>query len=258
MARAPVKPAAKTAVVKWDEEMAKMAELAAGNEAAHVGGSWISIRGGQMTYQQGEVPDNRLQGVALTSVFENAYYKGKFDPDNPATPVCFALSADGVGMAPHEASPEPQHSDCKTCPLGGDNAWGSAETGRGKACKNIRRIAIMSAEDAEDAESAKAANIAYLKTPVTSTGNWAAYVLSLRNTLKRPPLGVITEISCRPDAKTQVKVSFKFVSEIDDGAILSALRGQARAATEFLLQPYTPREEEEAPAPKARGGKRKF
>lgn len=259
--KAPPKASKSTSIAAWDAELAAMAEMQAGQEAALGGSNWLSVRAGVMTHQGNDVPNNKLQAIIPISVFENAWYDGPFDPENPKSPACFALSEDGTEMVPHEKSPNPQHTQCGTqgqpdcCP---QNEFGSADRGRGKACKNIRRLALFAADEVVDAESAAAAVPAFLKVPVTSVKGWSSYVQTLKNTIRRPTMAVTTEISCRPDPKNQVMVSFRLLEEISDSTITRAIKERIAKLKEFLLAPYTPFEEaEEAPAPK-RKTKRKY
>lgn len=251
MARTPSKTPAKktgTAVAKWDEELAKLAQQAKGLEANVGGGNFISTKGGRLQYNGAEVPGNSMRVIVVDHILENHYYNVRYDPDNPASPCCFAFGTDESDMAPHEESSEPQADACKGCPM---NEFGSADTGRGKACSNIRRLALIAEDGMEDIEGAA---LAFLKVPPTSVKGWAGYVRQLADVMGRPPLGVITEISITPDPKTQFKINFSVVEKIEDGDVLQALIAKrAQAATELVV-PYAPVEEAPAPAPRGRAG----
>lgn len=246
---APRKQATKkpgTAVAKWDEELAKLAELSTGIEASvGTGGQYIKTRGGQLEYNGGIIPNATMNVIILDHVLENAYYSGRYDPDNPAPPSCFALGRDDKDMAPHEESESPEHDACAGCPM---NQFGSADTGRGKACKNIRRLALLPEDALEDIGAAEPA---YLKVPVTSIKEWAGYIRQLNDTLKRPPLGVITEISLKPHAQHQFHMHFKLIGTIDDGDLIGELLEKRKTVNDALMTPYKPAEEQ--PATPARG-----
>jgi hypothetical protein len=239
----------KMGVNKWDEELARQAQMAASiEESVIVGGNFVSTRGGRLSFNGGEVPGNKLNVIILDHILENHYYTGRFDPDTPQSPVCFAFGRTEVEMAPHEKATEPQAEACKGCPL---NEFGSADTGKGKACKNIRRLALIPEDAIEDLEGVQ---VAYFKVPVTSVKAWAGYIQQLANVLRRPPFAVVTEISIVPDAKTQFKVQFKLVSQIDDGDHLAALLAKKNEMAETIAFPYAPPSEEEEKVP-FRGGK---
>lgn len=238
-------------MTKWDEELAKRASIAMGMEEDSLGGgNFISLKSGVMTYRDNPVPGNKMNVVILDHAFENDYYGGQdYDPANKAPPVCFALGKDGATLAPHEKSSDPQNNGepCKTCPLGGKEAWGSSDKGSGKACKNSRRLIMITEDGLKDIDNA---SVAMLKIPVTSVRAWAGYVKSLQDTLKRPPLGVITEISVVPDVKSQFKVQFKLKDKVPNDK-LDALFKRCDKVQDTLMQPYQPLGDEEG----GKGGK---
>lgn len=75
----------------------------------------------------------------------NRFYPGQYDPGNVVPPVCWAFGDVIDEMQPEEAAPEKQSELCKKCP---HNEWGSS--GRGKACKNTRELAVVLADELED------------------------------------------------------------------------------------------------------------
>jgi hypothetical protein len=64
-----------------------------------------------------------------------AYY-GDWDEDNASGPICFSIKGEQVG--PDASSPEPQAKSCLDCV---HNQWPGG--GRGKACKDHKRLAVM-------------------------------------------------------------------------------------------------------------------
>ena len=48
-----------TALVKWDEELAKQAEIAAGMEANTGGGQFFSTKGGILSWQDAPLPGSQ-------------------------------------------------------------------------------------------------------------------------------------------------------------------------------------------------------
>ena len=231
-----------TAIVNWSEEMAKYAtESAAVADSIGTGGKFISFKGGKITFDGGEVPGGKMNCVILDHVLENAFYTGKYDSKNPSSPVCFAFGVDQKDMAPHEDSADPQNETCRGC---AQNEWGTADTGKGKACKNIVRMALVAESDLEDLESAE---IAYARIPVTSTKAWAGYVKNLESTLHLPPFAVVTEMSVVEDEGDQFHIVFKLAEKIDKehGEALIAKHETAHEAIDF---PYIKAEEKPAPA----------
>lgn len=251
-AAAAKKSAAKkgTSIVKWDEALAaraKMSQSVASNLGT--GSNFVSFQGGIMKYKGNPVEGNSMQVVVPSFILENAYYVGKYDPNNPASPVCYAFGTDQKEMEPHEKSTQPQAEKCKGCP---QNEWNTSDTGRGKACKNIVRLGLIPADALENgAQGVKDAEEAIAKLPVTSGGAWGGYVSSLE-AAKLPPLAFVTEMSETPDAKNQFAVNFKAVEQIDDGEIIGALLERAEIMDKTLAAPY-PDTEEAASARKPAG-----
>lgn len=252
---APKKQATKkpgTTMQKWDEKLAAMAQMAAGIEdSVNLGGNYISLKGGQLSYNGGIIPGNKMNVIVLDHILENLYYVDRYDPDNPQPPAAYALGRDEEELRWHEDSIEPYAGElCKDSDI---NQWGSADQGRGKACKNVRRLALIT-EDSLD--KVAEADVAMLRIPVTSVKAWAGYVRSLADQLKRPPLGVVTEISITPDPKTQFKLHFKLIGTIDDGDTIGELIEKRDSVEQMLFAPYVMAEAEAAPAPtrgRARG-----
>ena len=231
-----------TQVVPWNEELAKFAAAAADVERPSV--STISFRNGVMKYMETVIPGNTLNVVVLAAVFENAYYEGRFDPNNPQSPVCFGLSETEDEMEPHENAQKQQNDSCAGCPK---LEWGSAGEGRkGKACKQIRRLAVLSATDLDDPGKVAKAELAVCKLPVTSVKNWSNYVNSLATTVKRPPFAMITTIKVEPDPKNQFKVKFSPATALNE-EIGRAVYLRRQEALNILLTPYADEEPAEAP-----------
>jgi hypothetical protein len=245
------KKAETTAVANWDQDLADLAKAATSVESNVGTSNFIRMAGGVLTYQNAEIPGNKLNCVILNHVMENAMYDGPYDSENPQPPVCFAFGVDEDDMAPHENSSQPQNAKCKGCPK---NEFGSADTGRGKACKNVRRLQLISESDLEDVPNAE---LAYVKLPVTSVKAWAGYVRQLAEVYTAPPLAFVTTIGTVRDAKTQFKVTFTMKEKVDKAKIGALLELRKTKETE-LYTPYSKQEDKpEAPA-KGKLGKRKF
>lgn len=243
-------PKPKNQVNKWDAQLAALAQTSAvAEESALGGGAFVSTKGGRLSFGGAPVPGDKMNVVVLDSVLENHYYDVAFDPDNPASPVCFAFGRDEKTICPHDGAPEPQHTQCKGCPL---NEFGTDERGKGKACANVRRLALIPESGLEDIEGA---DVAYLKVPVMSVKNWAGYVTQLATTLKRPPFAVVTEVSVVPDDKSQFRVQFKFVREITDSQELGELIAKNEVVQGQIGFPYQAVESEEVKKPQ-RGTKK--
>jgi hypothetical protein len=219
------------AVAPWQDRLTAMAVATAEQEKPK--GDWVSFRGGIFAINGQPLPGNKAEVVVIGSVHENQYYDTRFDPNNITPPICYAFSDSEDGMKPHPESAKPQAETCAQCP---NNAWGSDPNGgKGKACKNVRRLAIIAADDLEKVDSAQ---VYLAKIPVTSVQNWATYASEVANVLKRPPLGVKTTISVVPNAKTQFQVEFAFNGKVEDDATIQSLINRNEATRPLLLTPY--------------------
>jgi hypothetical protein len=215
-------------VVSWDEEMAKYAQKVAASERPNLAS--ISLKGGIMSYEKTPIPGNKLLTIVIASMMENRFYKDRYDPNKPASPVCFAFhdGSDAEPWIPHPASHEIQSADgCATCPR---MQWGSdLNGGRGKACKQVRKLALMPKIDSKE--------MALLSIPVMSVKNWSNYVNGLAATIKRPPWGVVTEISVHPDPRSQFVVKFDVVELVPEDK-LPQIFSQIKMANNVLSAPY--------------------
>ncbi len=240
------------AIMKWDEELAKEAQLAAELEANASAGQFFSTQGGVLSWQDSPLPNNEMAVIVLASVFENLYYDTPYDPDVPQNPTCFALAEEEENLAPHHAvvdAGQAQSGRCAECP---HNEWGSADRGKGRACRNVRRLALLPAgqlsrngfELFEDPVHYETIDIGFLKLPVTSVRGYARYVKQLAGALRRPPFGVISHVSLVPDQKTQFKIVFEAIQKVPDELMpaIMARREEARSTIDF---PYSLDEQQE-------------
>jgi hypothetical protein len=234
------------AVVNYEEELKKLAIATA--EAEKPGGNWVSFKGGVLTIGGTPMKNNKVEMIVLHSVFENQLYKDRYDPNNPQPPICYALAEKDDDLKPHPEAVSPQATSCSECP---NNQWGSDPAGgKGKACKNVRRLAIISATDAKTPEAVNKAEVAIAKLPVTSVKNWATYANQVANALHLPPLAVVSEMSVEPDAKTQFQVQFRLVDKVNGEGVLPALLKKRGDVHDMVFLAYDKPSEAPAQAPR--------
>jgi hypothetical protein len=235
-----------TALAKWDEALAARAKIAKKAEASVATSEFLSLKSGQLTFRDNAVPGNKMNIIVLASRLENQFFEGEYDPAVPAVPICFAFGQEEETMAPHEKSENRQNPTCADCQW---NVFGTAEKGRGKACKNVRRLSVIPASCLDEGTPAAILDeqSAFLKVPVTSVRGWASYVQQLA-TMNLPPLAFVTEISVTPDPKSQFKVNFRAIERIE-GDLLGALLERADKAEKLIETPYIAMD---APAPAAK------
>ncbi|MGO9059030.1 MAG: hypothetical protein ACLQU2_16810 [Candidatus Binataceae bacterium] len=165
-----------------------------------------------------------LAVILLSRAIERSYYESEDTYDKP--PACFALATgNGLGMTPHKRSREPQAVSCDTCQW---NRYGTAQNGKGKRCREYRRLAVL-AQGADDL-------IAILRVPPTS-------IRPFRNFLHRVLMkrGVqmheaYTRLSFKPGSKFPVLI-FKFMGVLPE-SVLKKVRQHLKSAIDIATAPY--------------------
>ena len=174
-------------------------------------GDYIGTSGGILSYKGVPIPGNEFEVIILDWTNANLRYEGVYDAANPASPVCYAFGTDKTGMKPHADSPTPQCSDCKSCPL---NQFGSADVGKGKACQNTLRLALVPVGALENLLEEE---VAYMKIPVTSVKNFTTLATIYAQTLKRPPFAMSTFVKGEPGSP--MHLLFRAGSPVPDDKI---------------------------------------
>lgn len=257
------KPSPSKSIATWDEELARHAQEIADNETVSGSGlKTFSTKSGVLSLDDAPMPGNQMAVIILASAYENVYYEGDYDANNPQPPVCFAQALKEVDLAPHDTVVErgqAQHEACEGCPM---NEWGTAERGRGKACKNSRRLVVIPAGSYDkrgeltlitDPDHYAGAEAAFLKPPVTSVRGYASYVKQLAIALRKPPFAVITRVALVPDAKNQFAMVFEAIQPIEDASAFETLLARHADAQELVLAAPYSLDVREASEPPARG-----
>lgn len=259
------------ALIPWDQELAAHAEVAKAAEAnTGTGGQYFSFAAGTMSFASAAIPGNQVAAIVLDALHERTYYDQPYNSQNPTPPTCFAFArGDDPDMKPHQTvfdHKQAQNPQCKGCKW---DAWGSAPIGKGKACKEIRRLAVVPCGELDAnarftpykdlAKSIETASMGFMKIPVMSVANWANYVKYLStDAIKRPPFAVFSRIWLVPDPKSQFKVNFAMLDKAPDATRL-AIMARVEEAKTAIEQPYDLDAEEAAPAkPAAKRGRAKF
>lgn len=234
-----VKSSGEVAVYK--DELRQLAKAQSDREKSS-GSAFVKTKGSKFEFK-GAVLKAPLKVIVLGYSFENAYYVGTYDPDNKAPPVCFAMSNFEEDLKPHETSPEMQHDTCKDC---AQNQWASAATGRGKACKNQRRLLLLSVpttktgdfdEAAFTPEYIKGAELAQLRLSPTAIMAWSSYVKQVTNTLNVPLFAVVTALAFNED-EDYPQVITSLDQELNDMDVIRALSTRATQGANDLHTPY--------------------
>ena len=109
----------------------------------------ISTKGKIFTLPSGESPQQTLNAIILDWRNYNKYYTGAYNAQKPEPPACYAIHSVIAEMKPGPQVKRPSNPDCATCTF---NKFGSVMTGRGKACKNTIRLAVIAGDFTIDTE----------------------------------------------------------------------------------------------------------
>jgi len=224
-------------LVNYEQAYADAARMYAEQDRASGEALSISTRAGVLSFRDNALPGNQLACVILDSVLTNTFFLGRFDPNNVEPPRCYAFTRGNADdMRPHLESmsaakdffipqnlqPDGTIGGCKTCP---QNQYGSADTGKGKACKNQYVLTIVPAGMYSPARNARdweldvydteehyaSVDAVKIKVPVTSGKRFEDYRRMVRNNHGRAPFGVFTRIWLAPDPRSQFVMNFDFI-----------------------------------------------
>lgn len=218
--------------------LAEQAKQAAAVERPSI--SKVSLKSGMISFGGSPVKDNRLDVIVLAATYRNTFYAGRYDANNIQNPNCFSLAESDDDMVPDSVVEEPVNPICTGCP---NREWGSdLNGGRGKACKETRRLVLLPASVLDDADPIKAireGELAIMDLPVTSVKNYSQYVNVLAASIGLPIWACVTEVSTKPDAKTQFKVLFTGIkAAANSDALLDALEAKKVDALRIGLIGY--------------------
>lgn len=185
----------------------------------------ISTAGKRFKMPNGQIHQGPMHAVILDFVNLNRWYSKPYDANNPVPPDCFAIAVDIPDLAPHENSKSPQAEACDGCPK---NEFGSAAVGRGKACRNAIRLAVVTVDN----DGANEDEIYSLELPPSSITGWASLYAELQSA-GRLPIQVQVEISFKEDVTYPVPL-LKVVAINDKLEAHWGLRSKAR---QLLLAP---------------------
>ena len=239
-----VAPIEGKAVTGWADRVKQAAQKQV-KAAENIGGGgspWVSFKGGVITVDGASSPNGVMNCVVLGYMQERAWYEAEYDGNNPQSPNCYGYGdADGnEPPTPHDKARDKQNPTCKGCQW---DEWGSAAKGRGKACRQGVRLALLPAT-----QDGVEGPVFFARIPPTSIKNVRGWLQSLGET---PCFAVLTEIKVTPSAGNMFDVFLTPKAQIPT-SFQAAIISKLDAAESDLRQPYP--ELEEAPAkPAARG-----
>ena len=216
------------AAVRQREELAKLAGSA----------KMISFRGGRMTLD-GQDLGKEIPIIILATQFERQWYPAAYDPDVKAVPSCYSRQS-GIDAAPDERAPYRQSDLCKECQW---NEFGSANdgTGKGKACREGYKMAVVHADQAGQATRPPVATVRFsvLNSKDIQKAIQGIYGMVDANGNKQ----VAHTIQCRTiltvdsDSKRQIINTLKF-DGFNPAEVVHQLEPMIDEAEEMLREPY--------------------
>jgi hypothetical protein len=181
--------------------------------------SRISTAGKQFTLPDGRTSQGPLSLVILDWRITHAYYTGIYDPAKPKAPDCWAIS-ETINCAPDPGKVRtPKHASCNGCPF---NEYGTASVGRGKACKETRRLAVAPL-DAQVGDKPF-----LLEVSPTGIRSFESLVTAL-SAKGLTPLEVVAEVGFKSDA-TYPTLVFAPAAALDEDQLATMFEIRSRAA----------------------------
>jgi hypothetical protein len=192
-------------------------------------GPRISIRGKRFRLRHPEWPEEYVypEGAPFEIVIVGAdpqkgkakiFYAGDYGPDQSTPPDC--SSADGV--TPDAWIEKPVAAACATCP---NNEWGSANVGKGKACRDVKRVFVLPPTDLVGSD------VFGLLVPPSSLKHLSNYARELKSHGVRPSL-VRTRLSFTDAEFPEIQFAFAGWLNEDEVAAVEAriAKGDVAAA----------------------------
>jgi hypothetical protein len=186
-------------------------------------GYMINTKGKVFTLPNGSASDGPLTCVVLDWVTANTYFTGIYNPKDPQPPICWAIAREPGKAAPSKHAPQAQAETCAKCPK---NEWGSDPGGgKGKACKNTRRLLVVPADADEKTQPW------VISVSPTGLKHFDKYVNSLADVATHP-LEIITDISFEA-AEAYPSLRFEVMNKHDNVELMWKLK---EIGQEILLQ----------------------
>jgi hypothetical protein len=167
----------------------------------------LKVSAAGLVPHEGADPVEEMNVIILYGKKYNSYYKKAYKPGSKERPDCFSSD----GRLPDTSIEQPQNGKCDGCK---QSAWGTNAMGVGKACRNLRRLFVLTEDD----------NIMPMLLSITPTSlkEFDSYLSKL--VMKGLNQGKVrTKIKARRDSDeaTFARLSFEMVEPIKDTALLA-------------------------------------
>ncbi len=178
------------------------AELAAQKQSLPGTTSRIGTKGKIFSLPDGTTSEGPLQCIILDWRWQHSFFEGIYNSNNPKPPVCFASSKYEHELKPDPSSEKPQAEDCESCPK---NVFGSGISGKGKACKNSARLAIV---------------------PANPTADMTPWVIDIPPTAQKGLIGYINALQKTGKLTVQMVTEIDFDQKVDYPTTTFANKGE--------------------------------
>lgn len=241
-------PKSNTLPMSYDEQLAKEAQAMQQRISAATGDR-IRFNGSHSFITPEGDESEELEVVVLDFVSTNLFYDRPYDKDNPAPPACFAIGPEPSNLVPSSNSPDVQSDTCSACPM---NQFGSALTGKGKACKNSRLVAVSPLPG--DNETMAEMPIWVMAIPPTSLKAFDGYVRGLATRHQSVPIQFLSRIvHDKADQYAAPRITADRPLTKDE--LAAAMERRAEAQERLTAEPDV--SQYEPPKPKATGRARR-
>jgi hypothetical protein len=235
---------AKPKTLSLSEATSAVAEYAyQGNKSVLADGGLPWIRTDQtLNFNMGdEQLGDTIEVFVLDFAYTNQWFDADYDPGNPRNPSCAAIARDPDLLVPVEGD-DKQSEQCSTCWA---DVFGTANVGKGKACKNSIKALIVPANEVLDGKDNPTAM--FLGIPPTAMKPFRDCAKTVdRHEL--PLSAVRIRVQCVPSGGAR-SLTFTPIDAID-----SEVHGQLDKLGESLEGDLmrAPRTGNEEPAPKSK------
>lgn len=203
-----------------EQLMAQAASVAGRTEGS--ASKQIKYSDGKFVLPSGAQTNDPIKVVILDFVtthtkYEKSYKAGEVSPIN-----CAAVGDNPREMKPYASIASPEGGDCASCWAG---QFKSAAQGEGKACKQVRSMAVL-VQDSNGVIDPDGP-IYIVQTTPTSNKVFDGYVKSVAAVFQMPPVGVVTTLDI--DTESAKWASIMFTNPAPNGDVEANFARQAEA-----------------------------
>ncbi len=218
-----------------EQLMAQAASVAGRTEGG--GAKQIKYSDGKFVLPSGAQTSDPIKVVILDFVtqhtkYEKSYKAGEVSPIN-----CAAVGQNPREMKPYASIKTPECGDCGSCWA---NEYKSAAQGDGKACKQVRVMAVLVQDSKGNIDPE--GPIYLISTTPTSNKVFDPYVKSVAAVFQLPPIGVVTTLDI--DMTTSKWAALTFNNPAPNGDLEAMfprqVEAQAMLTEEVTITPPAP------------------